>query len=181
MVIKKKMIIIIIISLVSMLLLALRVSGNNEVETSPEEYLELQNAARADVGVPPLKWDVNIEKRARETADRLVQDCLNGEADQWVPPMYGVNAAWNMGDPHFTGIDAVKGWVADKHYYDYVTNSCIDGKDCDCYTQMVWRESSHVGCARACCKKGCTIVVCLYDPPGNFPDERPYLLHYYII
>ncbi|MED6198446.1 hypothetical protein PIB30_066320 [Stylosanthes scabra] len=150
--------------------MALRILGD-EHKATPKEYLELQNAERAS-------WDVKLAKRARKRVNSLIKDCFQGKAEQSLPPVDGLNVAWIM-DPaaNFTGRDAVEYWLKQKEYYDYKSNSCTDDADCDCYTQIVWRESSHVGCARACCKKGCTIVMCLYDPPGNVPGERPYLLH----
>ncbi|MED6198447.1 hypothetical protein PIB30_066321 [Stylosanthes scabra] len=170
---KKKMIIISFVSI----LMALRILGDEQhKETSPEEYLELHNAARASVGVPPLKWDVKLENIARKNVNRLVKDCFEGKAEQTRDDEYGMNVAWNMGYAQYTGRDVVKGWLTQKQYYDYKSNSCPH-PNCICYTRIVWRESSHVGCARACCQKGCTIVMCLYNPPGNVPGERPYLLH----
>jgi len=38
------------------------------------------------------------------------------------------------------------------------------------FTQLVWRATTQVGCAKAQCK-GNDIYVCEYDPPGNVETE----------
>ncbi len=53
---------------------------------------------------------------------------------------------------------------------------------CGHYTQLVWRSTSHVGCGVKNCSTGSpfpgetnwTIVVCDYEPPGNFIGQQPY-------
>lgn len=37
----------------------------------------------------------------------------------------------------FTAGDAVGDWVAEREYYDYNNNSCLDGEECGHYTQVV--------------------------------------------
>ncbi|KAK9690539.1 hypothetical protein RND81_09G135900 [Saponaria officinalis] len=73
----------------------------------------------------------------------------------------------------FTGVDAVNLWIAEKSNYDYASNSCKNG-ECGHYTQVVWRDSVRLGCARVTCQNGGVFVTCNYDPPGNYIGERPY-------
>ncbi|KAK2987450.1 hypothetical protein RJ640_018587 [Escallonia rubra] len=85
---------------------------------------------------------------------------------------YGENLAKGSGD--FTGKAAVDLWVGEKQYYDYNSNSCASGKVCGHYTQVVWRKSARVGCARVRCNNGWWFITCNYDPPGNYVGQRPY-------
>jgi hypothetical protein len=39
------------------------------------------------------------------------------------------------------------------------------------FTQVVWKQTKQIGCAKVTCK-GMDIYVCNYDPPGNV--ERGY-------
>ncbi|XP_057739636.1 pathogenesis-related protein 1C-like [Arachis stenosperma] len=167
------MVIIIIISFVSILLPLCIVTA---VQESPEEYLKGHNDARASVGVPPLKWDVKLAKEAQKLLNTLTQNCFKGNLEPIPDPYYGQNVVWNMASDHFTGANAVAKWVAHKKYYDHKSNSCIGG-DCKCYIQVVWSNTTHVGCARVKCDKcqrRCTLVLCLYSPPGNVHGVRPY-------
>ncbi len=84
---------------------------------------------------------------------------------------YGENLAGSSGD--LTGSAAVKLWVDEKPKYDYNSNSCVGG-ECRHYTQVVWRKSVRLGCAKARCSNGGTIISCNYDPRGNYVNERPY-------
>ncbi|GMH03066.1 hypothetical protein Nepgr_004905 [Nepenthes gracilis] len=84
---------------------------------------------------------------------------------------YGENIAEGWGQ--FSGADAVKLWAGEKDNYDYGSNSCVRG-ECLHYTQVVWRDSVHLGCARVECQNGWAFVTCNYDPPGNYVGERPY-------
>ncbi|KAL1289401.1 hypothetical protein HN51_057636 [Arachis hypogaea] len=165
--------VIIIISFVSILLPLYKVAG---VQESPEEYLKVHNDERASVRVPPLKWDEKLAKKAQKYLNTTIQHCFEGKFHPTPDPYYGQNVAWHMASDHFTGAKAVAGWVAEKKYYDHKSNSCIGG-DCECYIQVVWRDTTHVGCARVkCdkCQKRCTLVACLYSPEGNYPGVRPY-------
>lgn len=86
---------------------------------------------------------------------------------------YGENIAW--GSPDLSGINAVKLWVDEKQYYNYNSNSCASGKVCGHYTQVVWKNSMRLGCAKVKCKnKGGAFIVCNYDPRGNIVGQRPY-------
>ncbi|RIA05030.1 hypothetical protein BRARA_K00635 [Brassica rapa] len=45
---------------------------------------------------------------------------------------------------------------------------------CGHYTQVVWRGSARVGCGKGMCANGASIIVCNYDPVGNYIGTKPY-------
>lgn len=72
-------------------------------------------------------------------------------------------------------------WAGEWPDYDYATNRCAAGQVCGHYTQIVWRTTIAVACAKATCTTGSPFGsgswdfwVCDYEPPGNFVGERPY-------
>ncbi|KAM2731092.1 hypothetical protein EV2_034798 [Malus domestica] len=79
-----------------------------------------------------------------------------------------------MSTGDMSGTAAVDLWVAEKADYSYESNSCAAGKVCGHYTQVVWRNSARVGCAKVRCSSGGTFIGCNYDPPGNYVGEKPY-------
>ncbi|CAI5964554.1 unnamed protein product [Closterium sp. NIES-64] len=71
---------------------------------------------------------------------------------------------------------AVQSWVEEKADWtpSPIPDGCADGKMCGHYTQVVWRDTTHVGCASAQCPDGSGMWVCDYSPPGNFDGETPF-------
>jgi hypothetical protein len=72
----------------------------------------------------------------------------------------------------------VDAWVSEQSDYDYAADSCRG--TCGHYTQVVWRETTGVGCAAQTCTSGSPLGsggwqlwVCDYTPPGN-SGGRPY-------
>ena len=60
---------------------------------------------------------------------------------------------------------------------DYVTNSSTDAtKAVGHYTQIVWKNTTKVGCgiANSLTDRGGEWVVCRYSPPGNYVGQKPY-------
>ncbi|KAJ8769762.1 hypothetical protein K2173_007622 [Erythroxylum novogranatense] len=84
----------------------------------------------------------------------------------------GENLAMSTGD--LSGAEAVKLWVDEKPFYDYGSNSCAEGQVCGHYTQVVWKNSVRIGCAKVRCGNGGTFIGCNYDPPGNYVGQQPY-------
>ena len=76
-----------------------------------------------------------------------------------------------------SGTDAVGLWVNEKSNYDSNSNTCAAGNVCGHYTQVVWENSLRLGCGKVRCdnNRG-TLIICNYDPPGNYVGQRPYLL-----
>ncbi|BAT86961.1 hypothetical protein LR48_Vigan09g255500 [Vigna angularis] len=138
-------------------------------QDSQADYLNEHNAARSDVGVANIVWDDTVAAFAQNYANQRIGDCnlIHSGGDG----KYGENLAGSSGD--LSGKDAVKMWVDEKSNYDYNSNSCVGG-ECGHYTQVVWRNSVRVGCAKVRCNNGGTFIGCNYDPPGNYVDQRPY-------
>ncbi|KAI4296510.1 hypothetical protein L6164_036460 [Bauhinia variegata] len=136
-------------------------------QNSPQDVLDVHNGARAAVGVGPISWDDKLVAYAQNYANQRIGDC---EMEHSGGP-YGENLAEGYGDMALA--DAVKFWLTEKPNYDYNSNSCVHD-ECLHYTQIVWRNSVRVGCAKAKCNNGWTFVICRYDPPGNIDGERPY-------
>ncbi|XP_068322108.1 pathogenesis-related protein 1-like [Pyrus communis] len=149
---------------ISLVLLCSVVSQSSDIQN----YLNSHNAARAAVGVVSLTWDDNVAAYAQNYANQHVGDCNLVHSGG----PYGENLAMSTGD--MSGTAAVDLWVAEKADYSYESNSCADGKLCGHYTQVVWRNSARVGCAKVRCSSGGTFIVCNYDPPGNYVGQRPY-------
>ncbi|XP_074310356.1 pathogenesis-related protein 1A-like [Silene latifolia] len=141
----------------------------SHAQNSPQDYVNSHNYARFAVGVEPLYWDNQIAAYAEQYANERIGDC----ALQSSGSPYGENIAIGSGD-FMTGEAAVQMWVDQQSNYDYGTNTCVQGNKCGMYTQVVWRNSVHLGCARVQCYNGSFFVICYYDPPGNFYGEKPF-------
>ncbi|XP_057953150.1 pathogenesis-related protein 1A-like [Malania oleifera] len=139
-------------------------------QNSPQDFLQLHNAAREEVGVGPLQWDAALEDYARNYAKVRSKDCAIIHSGG----PYGENVYWGVGDGFNDAAGAMKYWVDEKNYYDYDSNTCEAGKECLHYTQIVWRNTQRVGCARSPCSDGKFFITCNYDPMGNISGERPY-------
>ncbi|KAK3124374.1 hypothetical protein QOZ80_7BG0585710 [Eleusine coracana subsp. coracana] len=140
-------------------------------QNSQQEYLDLHNAARAAVGVGPVTWDNTVAAWAQNYANSRRGDCALIHSPNGRP--YGENL-FGGGGSSWTARDAVKSWVDEKQYYNHGSNSCAQGKVCGHYTQVVWRNTKSIGCARVICNNGGTFIICSYNPPGNFIGQRPY-------
>ncbi|KAJ6310359.1 hypothetical protein OIU76_015148 [Salix suchowensis] len=148
-------------------LVSLALVHPSHAQNLPQDYLNAHNAARSQVSVANIIWDSTVAAYALNYANSRISDCSlvhsNGP--------YGENLAKGSGS--FTGTAAVNLWVAEKPRYDYASNSCVGGQ-CLHYTQVVWRNSVRVGCARVQCTNGWWFISCNYDPPGNYIGQRPY-------
>ncbi|XP_054776256.1 pathogenesis-related protein 1C-like [Prosopis cineraria] len=137
-------------------------------QDSPQDYVNAHNAARSQVGVPNIAWDNTVASYAQNYANQHKADCQllhsNGQ--------YGENLAWSSDD--MSGADAVKMWVAEKADYHYDSNTCDSGQMCGHYTQVVWKSSIRVGCAKVRCDNGGIFITCNYDPRGNIIGQKPY-------
>ncbi|XP_074310357.1 pathogenesis-related protein 1A-like [Silene latifolia] len=143
----------------------------SQAQNNPIDYIAAHKSARSAVGVATLVWDTNLAKYAQTYANQRAADCnlVHSATED-----YGENIAVGYGYSNgFTGVDAVNLWVAEKPHYDYYSNTCKNG-ECGHYTQVVWRDTVRLGCARVTCKNGGVFVTCNYDPPGNYEGEKPY-------
>ncbi|CAN6450668.1 unnamed protein product [Victoria cruziana] len=140
-----------------------------DAQDSPQDYVDAHNAARAEVGVGPISWDDTVAAYAQNYADQRIGDCSLIHSGG----PYGENLFWGSGRD-FTAVDAVNSWVSEKSDYDYASNTCASGQVCGHYTQVVWRNSVRLGCAKVTCNDGGTFITCNYHPPGNVVGESPY-------
>ncbi|MGW0839690.1 pathogenesis-related family 1 protein [Streptomyces sp. NPDC002787] len=134
-----------------------------------DDFLTIVNKARADVGVPPLVWDKSLAAHARSWARVRVADCELIHSNS----RYGENLAKGS-SRDYSLADAARLWIDEKSAYDRSANSCVNGRECLHYTQLVWRGSTRVGAAKARCANGWTYVVARFDPPGNWMGRRPF-------
>ncbi|GLT29037.1 hypothetical protein SLA2020_048520 [Shorea laevis] len=137
------------------------------------QFLFTHNMVRAAKWELPLLWDFQLEKYARWWAGQRKADCKPQHSFPEDDFKLGENIYWGSGSDWKPG-DAVSAWADEEKYYDYVTNSCQEGQMCGHYTQIVWKDTRRIGCARVVCDGGDVFMTCNYDPRGNYIGERPY-------
>lgn len=134
-----------------------------------EQMVNAHNQWRSQVGVRPLRWSPQLASYAQSWADRLAQ---NNRFEHRQNSPYGENLASSTGR-QMSPTRVVEMWGNEVRDYDYASNSCAPGKVCGHYTQIVWANTTEVGCGVA--RSGDREVwVCNYNPPGNFIGQKPY-------
>jgi len=147
--------------------------------------IEAHNQFRANASpkpspaLPAVQWSSQVEAVAAAWAANCVykHNAARGNLGENIaadaPP-----GAWP------TIAEVVQAWASEAQWYDYASNGCSapPGQDCGHYTQVVWRDSTLIGCAYARCSTNSPFPgystwdfwVCDYSPPGNWVGERPY-------
>ncbi|KAL3532865.1 hypothetical protein ACH5RR_006386 [Cinchona calisaya] len=137
------------------------------------QFLFAHNLVRAAKWELPLTWDSQLEQYAKWWAGQRQEDCALMHSFPEDDFKLGENIYWGSGST-WTPTDAVKTWAGEEKYYTYKTNSCAERQICGHYTQIVWKSTKRIGCARVVCGSGDVFMTCNYYPPGNYIGEKPY-------
>lgn len=130
------------------------------------------NAERTLVGTSPLTWSPSIAGFAQQWAESLVNDNACTLAHNTNRGQLGENLFWTT-TPR-TAQYVVSQWTQEKADYNAGTHTCAQGKLCMHYTQVVWHNTTEVGCGMATCGNGTQIWVCNYNPTGNYVGQQPF-------
>lgn len=147
-----------------------------------QAMIAAHNALRANAApapspaLPPLTWSVEAAQKAQAWA---AQCKLASNPD---PGGFGENIGGSTAYKVRTAQMVQQVWGAEAVSYDYDKNTCAAGKICGQYTQIVWRNTTQVGCALNLCTENSPFAsvsqwelwVCYYTPAGNQADQRPY-------
>ena len=147
------------------------------------EMVEAHNQYRSEAGVSSrVTWSVELGEMAQTYANKLKNDRGCNPTHSHTNGT-GENLYWASALRYSTGETEVKqitakqvadAWGSEKSDYHYQSNSCADGKVCGHYTQMVWENTSEIGCAKAVCADNSQVWVCNYYPAGNYVGKKPY-------
>jgi len=149
-------------------------------ETAPSSEIEARllsahNAERARAGTPPLRWADSLEAEARVWARELI--ATNRFAHDPALHGHGENLWTGWGGRVWTPEEMIGEWIAEKADYRHgpFPNVSRTGnwRDIGHYTQLVWRDTTHVGCAVET-RGDRSVLACRYAPPGNIDGRMAY-------
>ena len=139
----------------------------------PAEMLEAHNQARAAAGVPPLVWDEALSTEAEAYAKQLA---ASGQFRHSGAEGQGENL-WRGTRSAFSYRQMARAWTAEAAYYRHGPFPDVSAtgrwQDVGHYTQLVWRDTTRLGCGLASGRQW-DVLVCRYAPQGNWIGRRAY-------
>lgn len=144
-------------------------------EDVAQRILDLHNRERSAVGAPPLQWDPRLAASAASYGPTLasIGRLVHSPRDARPGQRENLAMAWT----ETASPDQLVGlWVDEKRLFHpgafpNVTRS-RNWADVAHYTQMIWKGTTHVGCAVHTAPSGWSYLICRYSPPGNI-DGKP--------
>ncbi len=132
-----------------------------------QRLLDAHNVERIRVGAQPLVWDAGLTENAAQWAAKLA---ATNQFDHAKQDAEGENL-WMGTSASFEPEEMVAGWVEERQHLrsGKFPNVSRTGNWADIghYTQLIWYNTTKVGCAVST-GHGSDFLVCRYDPPGNW-------------
>ncbi|GLI60506.1 hypothetical protein VaNZ11_002669 [Volvox africanus] len=131
------------------------------------DVLSLHNRYRAAHHAAALDWSPSLVSSAQNWANNLANGCAFYHSG-----MQGVGENLAAGYRDWAGV--TDAWYQEVNQYSYANPGFSEATGHA--TQMLWIDTSEMGCATAQSPAGCwqrTVYVCHYNPPGNVIGEFP--------
>lgn len=157
---------------ISVVLAAAGASSGTRVDPTVFEsrIVALHDIERKAVGSPPIAWDDDLAREAAIWAAELARTgSFEHDPDNEV---HGENL-WMGTRGYYSLDDMVEGWSEEKALLKRLRSWDHDSHAVGHYTQMVWKDTTRVGCAMGR-NRADEFLVCRYSPPGNVLGESPY-------
>lgn len=138
--------------------------------------LDGHNRARAEAGVPALRWNDALAADARAYAETMAR--TGNFAHSAMPrgnPSQGENL-WRGTRDAYRYTEMIGHWIEERRYFrrgitpDLTTTGRFE--DVGHYVQAIWRGTTEFGCALASNDRD-DFLVCRYTPPGNVVGVDP--------
>ncbi|MEO8724447.1 MAG: CAP domain-containing protein [Sphingobium sp.] len=146
------------------------------IDSFNQQILITHNLERAQYGVSPLTWDPALASSAQRWADYLAASGKFEHSNDDPRNPQGENL-WAGSKGYYGPKAMVDAWIREKRFYKpgvFPNNSTTgDVEDVGHFTQLVWRDTGEVGCARATSQSE-DLLVCRYSDAGNYIGERPF-------
>jgi uncharacterized protein YkwD len=139
------------------------------------EMVRDHNAVRAALGLPPVTWDNELAWHAQVWANQLVAESGLRHSPHVGRPGEGENLS-RIDGGHTSATALFSGWADEGAQYRLAPLDCSDVSRVTVaghYTQLMWRNTTRLGCAVAYSPRS-QALVCRYAPPGNICGQTPY-------
>jgi len=148
---------------------------HNLRDSDVSDVLSAHNAERIAFGLSgnQLVWNDDLANEASTWAENCVWGFSSGN--------YGQNLAFvtKTNDVFPTcGNQVQQQWTVQKQDWSCETNIC-SGQYCGSYTQMIWKDTTEIGCGVTTCPAGSIenedtqFLVCFYSVAGNVETQHP--------
>jgi Cysteine-rich secretory protein family len=135
---------------------------------------DLHNRERVQVGAPPLAWDPRLAAAAAAYGPTLAARGTLVHSPLATRPDQGENL-WKGTHGHYSLASMFEAWAGEKWVFRPGTFPWVGptGRldDVGHYTQIIWRRTTHVGCA-VHQTPAWDYLICRYAPAGNVIGQR---------
>jgi hypothetical protein len=149
---------------------ASRTSASVDPTAFRTTIVDVHNRERRLVGTRPLEWDEGLAQDAAAWAKRLAS---SGSFDHDPSNQDEGENLWMGTKGYYTVSKMLDGWIEEKIPLRRMRSWEDDYHRVGHYTQMVWKDTTAVGCAIARSRSD-EVLVCRYDPAGNVMGQSPY-------
>ena len=157
-------------------------SKNGEIPSPSDrmatEILQAHNYYRSQVGVPPLHWSDTLASHAQEYATFLSNNQLFNHSSTIDRNGEGESLWMGTATNNTTFTQMIKSFGNEQQYYQHGifphVSTTGNWSQVGHYTQMIWRDTTQLGCAGSIGTDGNYRLVCRYWTAGNVIGQMVY-------